>query len=98
KNVAKNVEWIMETATAAAHATGKSGMAVTIIGGALVGIAEDVIRLANFLEFFLGSFVARVLVRVKLNSELAIRLFQIFSRNVLADAQHFVVIAFRGHE
>ena len=52
----------------------KGGMAVLVVGGALLRVAQDFVGLAQFLELLLGGFVARVLVRVILDRELAVGL------------------------
>ena len=48
------------------------GMAETVIGGALVGVLQDLIGLAEFLEFVLGRVVAGIAVGMMFLGERAI--------------------------
>ena len=58
----------------AAHAALlESGMAETVIGGALIAVLENVVGLVEFFELVLAVGVARVAVRVMLHGELAER-------------------------
>src|SRR5262249_12215058 len=52
----------------------ESGMAETVIGGALLVILEDVVGLADLLELLLGGLVTLVAVRVKFHGQRAVRL------------------------
>ena len=72
-----------EIAGAAPAALLEGGMAETVVGGALLIVLQDVIGLADFLEFLLGVLVPRVAVRVMLHSKLAI------SRLELVGARRF---------
>ena len=51
----------------------KCSMTEPVIGGALVAILEDVVRLVDFLEAVLAVLVTRITVRVMLHGELAER-------------------------
>ena len=57
-------------------------MAEAIVGRAFVGIHQDVIGFAEFLEFLLGVRVVRVFVRMKFDRELAIRALDFFRRTL----------------
>src|SRR6185369_16064145 len=57
---------------------------------ALVG--EDVVGLGDLLEARLGLRIPRVLVRVELTGELAVRLLDLRSRRVLGNAESGVVV------
>jgi hypothetical protein len=72
-------------------------MAVAIVGGALLGIREDFISLADFFEFFLGFFIALMFVGMMLDCEFAVSLFNFLGGDSAANAEHFVVIFFGGH-
>ena len=48
-------------------------MAVTVIGGALLAVFQDLIGLVDFLELHFAAGVARVLVRVPFHRQLAER-------------------------
>ena len=71
-------------------------MAVLIVGGALLRIAQGFVGLAEFLEFFLGGLVARIFVRVKFHGQLAVSLLDFLVAGVAVNAQHFIIIAL-GH-
>ncbi len=88
----------MKTAAASGGALSESGMPKAIVGGPLVGIHQDIIGFAEFLEFFLGVRVVRVLVRMKFDRELAISALHLFPGGRSLDRQDFVVIALlRSH-
>src|SRR6185369_2902426 len=69
-------------------------MAVTIVSGALLGIAQDAIGLRGFLEFFLGLVIAGIAVRMKFERKPAVRRFERRFIAIAADAENFVVVAF----
>ena len=70
-------------------------LAEPIVGGLLVGVAEDLVGLGDFLELLLGV-VGLVLVRVKLERHLAVGLFDVIAAGVAVHAQNGVVV-FSGH-
>ena len=77
KNFAEDVERVMESAAAApgsALARIKRRMAILVISGALLAIAQGLIGFAQFLETFLGGLIPRVFVRMKFYRELAVSL------------------------
>ena len=91
----------MKAAAKAAGAAGaragiKRRVAVLIVGRAFLRVAQGLVGLADFLEFFLGGFVARIFVRMKFDGQLAVSLFDFLVAGVAADAEHFVIIAL-GH-
>jgi hypothetical protein len=59
-------------------------MAEPVIGGALLIVLQDVIGLADFLEFLFGRRVARIAVRMELHGELAIGLLEILAARTLS--------------
>src|SRR6266536_2395966 len=63
---------------------------VVLLAAAVVG--EHVVCLGHVLELGLGVGVARVLVRMQLAGELAVRLLDVGGRGVLRDAQRLVVV------
>ena len=63
----------MESTRSAAQ----SGLAVTVVHRALVGIAKHVVRLGDLLEFLFGFTRAVVAVGVIRHRELAIRLLDL---------------------
>ena len=68
-------------------------MAELVIACLLVGVAEYAVCLCRLLELFLGFLVARVLVGVILDGQLAVGLLYVVCRCVPADTQHFIVIS-----
>ena len=58
----------------------KRGVAIAIVGRAFVGIHEDVVGFAEFLELLLGVRVVRILVRMKFDRELPIRALDLVVR------------------
>src|SRR5204862_7580794 len=72
KDLAEDIEGIMEAAASEAAGTPiKGGMAVSVVSGALLLIAENFVSFAEFFELFLGGFIARILVRVIFYGQLA---------------------------
>ena len=72
-------------------------MAVAVVGWAFLGIGENLIGLANFLEFFFGFFIALMFVGMMLDGEFAVSLFNFLGGDRAANAEHFVVIFLGGH-
>ena len=88
----------MEATARATAAIGEGRMAVAVVGGTFVGIAERFVGFAEFLELVLGGMIARVFVRVEFHRELAVGLFDRIGGRVAGDAENLVIIAFFGHE
>ena len=86
----------MEAACALGGCALEGGVAVAVVGGAFLFIAEDIVGLADFFEFVFGGFVAGVFVRVEFYREFAVGFFDIVGAGVFFDAEHFVVVPF-GH-
>ena len=68
-------------------------MTELIVRGALLGVRENLVRGFRFLEFFLGSLVVRIAVRMMLHRELSIRLLDVLVGRVAIDAEYCVEIA-----
>ena len=81
--------------TGAGHALLEGGMAEAVIGRALLLVLQDVVGFVQFLEFLLGGFVARILVRVILHRRLAECLLDGIAVGVTGYAQQFVVVLLR---
>ncbi len=75
----------------------EGGMAEPVIGGALLIVLQNVIGLADVLEFLFGRLVARIAVRVTLHRQLAIGFFQIVGAGGFVDAENLVKILL-GHD
>src|ERR1700682_6484942 len=98
KDFAENIERIMETAAAPAHALRKGRMTEAIVSRALIGIDQDVVGFAELFEFFFGVRVVGVFVGVIFDGEFAVGALHFLLRRGARDGQHFVVIAlFRCH-
>jgi hypothetical protein len=67
-------------------------MAVAIVGGALVGITQDVVRLGDLLELLFGLLRPVVAVGVPLHRELAIRLLDFVVGRGVRDAENGVIV------
>ena len=61
----------------------------------LLAVAQYLISLGCFLEFFFSSLVTRIFIRMEFNGFLAICFFYFICRSAFAYAQHFVIISFR---
>jgi hypothetical protein len=72
----------------------KGRVAVLVVEGAFAGVTEDLVGLAEFLELLLGGFVTGILIRMVLQRELAVGLFDFFLLRASLDAEDFVTIAF----
>ena len=74
----------------AAHA----GMAVAVVGGALLRIAQHLVGLAGLFELFLCAVVAGIPVRMVFQRLLAIGALQLLLAGLPGYAEHFVIISF----
>ena len=70
-------------------------MAIAVIGGALLRIAQNTVRFGRFFEFFFRLKVAVVAVGVVLHRELPVSSLQHLLVAIPGDAQDLVIIAFR---
>ena len=85
KDLGEDVRGVMEAAKAApteAAATAttaafEGGMAVAIVCGTFVLITENLVSFAELLEFFFCFLIVRVFIRVILNGQLAVSLFEL---------------------
>src|SRR5580704_11805072 len=76
------------------RASAEAGVAVAVVGGALIGVGEHGIGFAAFLEFFLCVGIVGIAVGMKLQRELAIDALELDLGNRPAHTQNLVVIAF----
>src|ERR1017187_3463403 len=74
----------------------ESGVAVLIVGGALLGVAQDLVGLSQFFELLLGRFVTWILIGMIFQRELAVRLLDFLRLGAALDAQHLIAVTF-GH-
>src|SRR6516225_6429470 len=76
----------------------KGGMAITVVGGALIPVLQNLVGFVDFLELEFAGLVARIAVGVPLHRQLAKgRLEPVFVR-VPIDFQSFVVAALGRHQ
>ena len=80
----------------AAGAGLRPGEAEAVVLFALGLVAEHVVGVLHFLEVGLGLLVAGIAVGMVFACEVAIRLLDLVGGGVLANTQHFVVIAWHG--
>ena len=78
----------------AAHAAGDPGVSEAIVGGALIGVAEDGVSFGAFLEFFFCVGIVGIAIGMVLERELAVGALDLLLGRSAGDAQHLVVIAF----
>ena len=71
----------------------QSLMAVVVIGGAFLRVAQDAVSLCGFLEFLFGFGVVRIAVGVVLERQLTIGALQYILVGAAGDTQNFVVIS-----
>ena len=83
------------TGRAEAHRRIDAGVAELIVGGALLGVGEDLVGFLRFLEFLLGALVVRIAVRMMLHRELPVRLLDVLLGSIAIDAEYRVVVALR---
>jgi hypothetical protein len=81
---------------AAAEVRVDAGVAVLVVGRALLRVGQHLVGFLGLLEALLGRLRRRTLVavRVVLHRQLAISLLDLFVGRVLGDAEHLVVVAF----
>src|ERR1700683_4618238 len=72
----------------------EAGVAVTIVGGALLRVAQHLIGLAACLESLLRFGIAGIAIGMMLQGQLAIRGFQLLIGRRAGNAKDFVVIGF----
>ena len=71
-------------------------VAVAVVRGALLGIAQDAVRLGRFFELLFGLLIVGIPVGMILERQFTIRALQRRVVAVAADTQYFVVVALGG--
>ena len=97
KDVAKGLgKSTVGLGTSGTHVRVDAGMAVLIVGCALLGVRQHLVGFLGLLEFLLGRLggITLIAVRVVLHRLLAISLLDFFIRGVLRNAQDFVKVSF----
>src|SRR5690606_16647307 len=83
-----------ETGRAAPATILEGSVTEAVIGSALLGVLQRVIRLIDFLELVLGFRIARIAVGVELHRELAVSAFELCLVGPTLNAEHLVEIPF----
>src|SRR6266404_1646065 len=97
EDFAEDLERIMGTAAAESACPAIEGaVAVLIVEGAFLGIAQDFVSFTEFLELFFGCFIAGIFVRVIFYGELAVGFLDFLVGSCSLNREDFVIIAF-GH-
>ena len=78
----------------AGPSTAHRGMSEAIVCGSLVGVCEDGVGLAAFLEFFFRVGVIRIAVGMKLQRQLAVGALDLWFTGFAGNSEHFVIVAF----
>ncbi len=86
-----------ETASEAAHAARAHSVAILVVEGFFLFVAENVVCLGRFFEFFFGSLVARIAVGVIFEGQLTVGLLYFVGSGRLGHAEHFVVVSLFIH-
>ncbi len=73
------------------------GMAITIVSGTLIGIAQHFVGFGAFFEFVGDFFIAVVGIGMILHGELAIRRGDFLARGIALHVENFVIAAFCRH-
>src|SRR5690606_13411847 len=99
EDVTENVADIaVEAAVAAtADAVLERGMAVLVVGRALLPVAQDFVGFLGFLEFFLCIRIVGTAIRVAFHGQAAKRLLEVVVGSRTFDAKNFVIATFAGH-
>ena len=100
EEVAENVKYVvdvLETASATSS-TADTFMAKAVVASPFLFVAENVIRLGRFFETFDRGIVARVPIRVVLDSEFFEGLFDHIRRSVTRHTQDFIIVALCRHD
>ena len=100
EDFAENLKRIMEAAapktSAGARARIEGSMAVPVVSGPRLRIAQGFVGFAQFLEFFLGGFVAGIFIGMILEGQFAIGLFDFLLAGAAVHPEDIVIIAL-GH-
>src|SRR5436190_2456443 len=94
ESLAENIEGIVKSAAKPLAALSESGMPIPVVGRAFVSVDQDIVGLAQLLEFLLGMGVLRIFVGMKLDSQLAIGALDFVVMRAPVNSEHFVIIAF----
>jgi hypothetical protein len=68
-------------------------MSVLVVSSPLLTVGKNRISFGEFLESLFGLLIAGVLIRMMLNSQLAIGLFEFGFAGVAVDAEHLIIVS-----
>ena len=71
-----------------------TGVAVAVVGGALVSVTEHLVGFAGLFELFFGRVVAGIAVRMILERLLAVCALQFLVAAIVGNSQHLVIVGF----
>src|SRR6266542_147147 len=80
------------TGPAGAHAAFEGGWPIAVVGGALLGILQDVVGVVDVLEPLLGVLVIPIAVRMMLHGELSERLLEVVGARRPVDSEQLVIV------
>jgi hypothetical protein len=66
-------------------------MAEAVVGGAFLGVLQDVVGLADLLEALLGAVVSGIAVRMIFHGQLAVGLLKVFRLGAAPHTEGFIV-------
>src|SRR3984893_12123133 len=94
KNVAEVLKHSRVESTARRESATHSGMTKAVVERSFLGVGEDGVRFAHFLELLLGVGIVRVPVRMQLQSKLAVGALQLRFCHRPAHTEDFVIVTF----
>jgi hypothetical protein len=99
EDVGEGVGKAAHAGAAGAHASLRvdAGVAVLVVGGALLRVGEDLVGFLGLLELLFRLWVVRIAVGMVLHGQLAVGLLDVLIRSVAVDAEDFVVVALLCH-
>ncbi len=95
EHLAENVAERFPGAEAAAAVALEAGMPELVVDGALVRVAQHLVRLFAFLEAVFGFRVVGIAIRMKFHCEAAVGLFDLGFRRVSRQVEELIVILLR---
>ena len=81
------------TSTSETTGTTHPGVSELVVTAPFIVIAQHIVRLGCLLELLLCLLVTRVLIRMILQCQFAIRFFYFSSIGIFRHAQHFIIIS-----
>ena len=95
--VEQAAEQVGESPGTAGAAVFKRGMAVLVIGPALVRITQDTVGLRRLLELFFRHFITGIQIRMIFFCQFSVRVLQSLIIRISVYSEHLIIIAFLRH-